>query len=77
MARIGKNDTIQLPKDVVEATGLEEGEKILLRVKGKTIIIEPLMDSLKLALSGEKYASVEPEQIEGGSLEEQKFKTIL
>jgi len=73
--RVGKRHTIYLPKEVVEATGLEEGEKILLRVQGKTIIVEPLVDPLKLALTGEKYASMKPEQIEELSLSEQKKRS--
>jgi AbrB family looped-hinge helix DNA binding protein len=70
-SKIGKKYTIYLPKAVVEATGLEEGEKILLKVKEKTVIVEPVLDPLKLAIKGEKYASIDPEIIEDISIEEQ------
>ncbi len=70
-ARIGKKNAIYLPKAVVEATGLKEGGKILLRVMDKTVVVEPLMDPLELALSIEKYATIDSERIEAISVEEQ------
>lgn len=70
-ARIGKKYTIYLPKVVVKALGLKEGEKVLLKVSGNALVLEFLQDPVKLALSGEKFASITPEQIEAISLEEQ------
>jgi len=70
-ARIGKKYAIYLPKAVVEAIGLKEGEKVLLKVTGKTILLESLQDPLKLALSEKKFASIKPEQVEAISFEEQ------
>ena len=68
--RVGKKHTVYLPKAVVEATGLKEGDKVLLRVMDGTVVVEPLMDPLELALSGEKY----PEQIEAISFGEQETR---
>jgi AbrB family looped-hinge helix DNA binding protein len=73
-SRVGKKHTIYLPKAVVEATGLKEGEKILLRVMDKTVIVEPVLDPLELALSSEKYATIDPEQIEAISVGEQETR---
>jgi AbrB family looped-hinge helix DNA binding protein len=70
-ARVGKKYTIYLPKAIVEAIGLREGERVLLRVAGNTVILESLQDPIKLALSGKKFASIKPEQVEAISLEEQ------
>lgn len=70
-ARVGKKHTIYLPKAVVEATGLREGEKVLLRVAGNTVVLEGLQDPITLALSGKKYARIGPEEVEAISLEEQ------
>ncbi|OGD48272.1 hypothetical protein A3K69_00310 [Candidatus Bathyarchaeota archaeon RBG_16_57_9] len=70
-SRVGKKNAIYLPKAVVEATGLKEGDKIMLRVTDKTVVVEPLMDPLELALSSNKYAVIDPEQIEAISVEEQ------
>ncbi len=70
-ARVGKKYAIYLPKAVVEALGLEEGERVLLRVSGSTLVLETLQDPIQLALSGKKFASITPEQVEAISLEEQ------
>jgi AbrB family looped-hinge helix DNA binding protein len=70
-ARVGKKYAIYLPKAVVEAIGLKEGERVLLRVAGTTVLLESLQDPIKLALSGKKFASIKPEQVEAISLEEQ------
>jgi len=68
---IGKKFAIYLPKAVVKALNLNEGERILLRVAGNTLVIETLHDPIQLALSGKKFASITPEQVETISLEEQ------
>ena len=68
---IGKKYAIYLPRAVVEALDLREGERVLLRVAGNTLTLEVLQDPIKLALSGKKFASVKPEQVEMISLEEQ------
>ncbi len=70
-ARVGKKYAIYLPKAVVEATGLKEGERVLLRVAGNTVVLESLQDPIELALSGKKFASIKPEQVEEISLGEQ------
>jgi len=70
-ARVGKKHAIYLPKAVVEATGLKEGGRVLLRVAGNTVVLESLRDPIELALSGKKFASIKPEQVEEISLEEQ------
>jgi len=69
--RIGKKYAIYLPKRIIQALGLTEGEKVLLRVAGNTLVLECLKDPLQLALSGKKFASITPKQIEAISLEEQ------
>ena len=68
---IGKKYAIYLPRAVVKALNLREDDKVLLRVRGKSIIIDVVYDPIELALSGEKFASVTPEQVEEVSLEEQ------
>ena len=70
-ARVGKKYAVYLPKAIVKAIGLREGGKVLLRVSGNTVILESLQDPIELALSGKKFASIRPEQVEAISLEEQ------
>jgi len=68
---IGKKYAIYLPKAVVKALNLREGERVLLRVAGNTLVLEVLQDPIQLALSGKKFASITPEDVEMISLEEQ------
>jgi len=70
-AHVGKKYAIYLPKAAVKAIGLREGGRVLLRVAGKTLILESLQDPIELALSGKKFASIKPEEVEAVSLEEQ------
>ncbi|MHA1859657.1 MAG: AbrB/MazE/SpoVT family DNA-binding domain-containing protein [Candidatus Asgardarchaeia archaeon] len=71
-ARVGKKYAIYLPKVVVEALGLREGDRVILSVSGNTLLVEKIQDPIQLALSGRKFASITPEQVEGISLEEQE-----
>ena len=68
---IGKKYAIYLPKAIVKALNLREGERVLLRVAGTTLILETIQDPIELALSGKKFASITPDQAEAISLEEQ------
>jgi len=70
--RVGKKFAIYLPKAVVEAVGLSEGEKMLVKVAGNRVILEVVRDPMQLAISGKKFASLKPKQIEAISVEEQK-----
>ncbi len=70
-SRIGKKHAIYLPKRIVEALDIREGQKVLLEAAGDTVILKLLKDPLQLALSKDKFASIKPEEIEGISLEEQ------
>ena len=74
-AKVGKKCAIYLPQRVVKALDLKEGERILMRISGNTLIIEKLEDPIQLALTGKKFASLTPEQIEAISLEEQEKYT--
>lgn len=69
--KIGRKFAVYLPKVIVEALDLKEGERVLLKVMGNALILESLKDPIELALSGKKFASVTPEQAEAISVEEQ------
>jgi len=71
-ARVGKKFAIYLPKAVVEAVGLSEGEKMLVKVSGNRVILEVVRDPIQLAISGKKFASLKPQNIEAISIEEQE-----
>lgn len=69
--KIGRKFAVYLPKAVVEALSLKEGERVLLNVMGNVLMLESLKDPIQLALSGEKFASITPEQAEAISGAEQ------
>ncbi len=68
---VGKKYAIYLPKAIVRALNLKEGARVLLKVSGTTVTLETLQDPVHLALSGKKFASLTPEQVEAISEEEQ------
>jgi len=51
-AHVGRKYTIYLPKAVVEAIGLREGNRVLLKVLGNSMVLEMLQDPIQLAISG-------------------------
>ncbi|MEM4412153.1 MAG: AbrB/MazE/SpoVT family DNA-binding domain-containing protein, partial [Thermofilum sp.] len=57
---------------IAKAVGVKEGDKVLLRVEGEAIILEVIRDPIELALTGRKFASVKPEEVEAVSVEEQE-----
>ena len=69
--RIGKKDALYLPRDLVRALGLREGEKVQLTVDGDTVRMTIIRNPLRLALKGRKFARVCPNEVEAISLEEQ------
>jgi len=71
-AKVGKKYAIYLPKAIVKALNIAEGEKVLLSVDEGTLVLDTVQDPIKLALSGKKFASITPKQIEETSLEQQK-----
>jgi len=71
-AKIGKKYAIYLPREVVRALDLREGDRISLTVSEKGILIEKIEDPIRLAIEGDKFASMKPKQVEEVSLGEQK-----
>ena len=71
-SRVGKKYAVYLPKIVVRALGLKEGDKIVLTVSGNSLVIEKVHDPIRLAVSGSKFASLTPKEVEAVSLEEQR-----
>ena len=41
-AIIGKRNTLVIPKGIRKELGLVEGQRVLIRIEGKRIVIEPL-----------------------------------
>ncbi len=68
---IGKRYAVYIPKTIVRALNLKEGGKIILRVSGTSLVLETIQDPIHLAISGKKFASITPEDVERTSLREQ------
>jgi len=67
--RVSKKFTIYLPRAVVKATGVREGEVLRVRVEGSRIILEPILDPFDFALNGPKFTKVTFEEFEKESEE--------
>lgn len=72
--RVGRRLAIYIPKKVAEKLDIKEGDSLILRVAENEIVLKKIMDPIELALSGEKFAKVSPEEIERVSLNEQRKK---
>ena len=70
--RVGRRRTITIPKKVADLIGLREGQKLLLKVEDKKIILEPIIDAVWLALHGEKIVEITLRELEEESIEQQK-----
>jgi len=69
--RVGKKNTIYIPKAIAEAVGLREGSIVVMTVKGGKIVIEVVPDPFDLALRGPKFAETTFDEFEKESEEMQ------
>lgn len=70
--RIGRKRALYLPREILEAAGLREGDMVTIRVEGKRLVIERAPDPFLLAVEREKWASTTVEEFEEESESEQK-----
>ncbi len=70
--RLGKKNTIYLPKDIVNALKLKEGDKLILKIVGDKIVIEKSKSFFEKALESRKIIELTPEEVEKASVEMQK-----
>ena len=71
-AKIGKKFAVYLPKPVVEALDLKEGDRVLLMVKGDEVTIKKRGNFFKESLQRRKILKISPEEAEKASLEMQR-----
>jgi len=69
--RVGRKNTIYIPKAIAEAVGLREGDIVTISVKDDKIVIEVIPDPFDLALRGSKFAETTFEEFERESEEMQ------
>ena len=70
--QIGKRNTIYLPKQVAEKLNLREGDKLILEIRGDTLILKPVKSFL---CKRKAWASIDVEEIE--SVGEEISKRVL
>ena len=68
--RIGKKRVLYLPREILEAVGLHEGDLIIVRVKGERIVVERAPYPFFLAVKRRKWASTTVEGFEEESEQE-------
>ncbi len=69
--RVGKKGAIYLPKSIIESLSINEGDKVLVEVKGSKLILEFIPDPLSLALRIRKWAKTTVKEFEEESEREQ------
>jgi len=69
--RVGRKNTIYIPKAIAEAVGLREGDIVTISVNNGKIVIEVIPDPFDLALRGSKFAETTFEEFERESEEMQ------
>ena len=70
--RVGKKRAIYLPREVLDAVGLSEGDKIIVRVEGGRIVIERAPDPFLLAVRRRMWSKTSVEEFEEESEDEQE-----
>ncbi len=67
--RVGKKNAIYLPKRVTEALDIREGDRLILLVRGRNLILRKAEDFFKASLKTPKKLRMTPEEAEEASLE--------
>lgn len=70
--RLGKRNALYIPKGFVDKLGIQPGDRIQITLEDRAMRMEVLEDPLRLALEGEKFASISADEIESISLREQR-----
>lgn len=70
--RVCKRGAIYLPKSLVSAANIKEGDKLIARLEGDKIVLELVPDPFELALRVKKVAKITVEEFERESEEMQK-----
>ena len=71
ISKVGKKGAIYLPKHIMRALGVEEGDRVLMKVEGDKLVLEFVPDPFSLALKVKKWAKTTVEEFEAESEAEQ------
>lgn len=64
MAKVGKKGAIYLPKHLMEQLGIQEGDRVAIRVEKNRLILEIIPDPFTLAIKTKKWAKTTVEEFE-------------
>jgi len=70
ISRVGRKNTLYLPKEVVRRLGIREGDRVVMRIEDGRLILEFISDPLTLALRSERWAKTTVEEFERESEQE-------
>ncbi len=70
--RVGKKRAIYLPREVLDAVGLSEGDQVIVRAEGEHIVIERAPDPFLLVVRRRMWSRTTVEEFEEESESEQK-----
>ncbi len=70
--RVRKRRAIYIPKKLAKKLNINEGDLLLMDIKGDKIELRKIHDPIELALSREKFARITHDELEEVSLIEQR-----
>ncbi|RLE67308.1 MAG: AbrB/MazE/SpoVT family DNA-binding domain-containing protein [Thermoprotei archaeon] len=70
--RVGKKYAVYLPRRVVETLDIREGDKLILIVKGESLVLRKVEDFFEASLRSPKKLKMSFEEAEKASLETQR-----
>lgn len=71
ISKVSKRGAIYLPKQIIKLLNINEGDRVLMTIKGNKLILEFIPDPLSLALKIKKWARTTVEEFEKESEREQ------
>ncbi|KYH36500.1 MAG: hypothetical protein AYL29_013190 [Candidatus Bathyarchaeota archaeon B24] len=70
--KVGKKYAVYLPKRVVEALQIREGDRLVLMVEGDNLVLRKPRDFFEASFQTSKRLKLSPEEVEEASLEAQR-----
>ncbi|MBS7656040.1 AbrB/MazE/SpoVT family DNA-binding domain-containing protein [Candidatus Bathyarchaeota archaeon] len=71
VSRVGKKGVIYIPKRILKLLGINEKDKVLMKVENDKLVLEFIPNPLSLAIKVKKWAKTTVEEFERESEEEQ------
>ncbi|MEM0313175.1 MAG: AbrB/MazE/SpoVT family DNA-binding domain-containing protein [Candidatus Bathyarchaeia archaeon] len=71
VSKVGKKGAVYIPKRICEQLGINEEDKVLMKVEGDRLVLEFIPDPLSLAVKIRKWTKTTVEEFERESEKEQ------